>query len=633
MRAIFLYVNYRFQQAKLLGVFTPEPESAPTPSRRKQNDPEVDTSSQLAEELAKELTAGGLSSLTSSSRELAPLPDEDESLNYGCVGALDRCTDAWLCRRKKAFTERTMILGLAPAMAVFVIWVIVAQSMTECYRIYPDMDVGWCLFELRAYGLVYALIFIDFYVLAPFFLWGLYGVKDAHKISLELSINIGCGIILPITLYLLSHGTSIVFPLVQSYRDEATLKRETLMLNMDSFKKVVESETLLDSFKKFNAAELSVENVLFWEAHKELMCQTERSIKRIQRQRRVGTVLDSTGGSLESIVGDNASPLCKRSSTLPTPHPIATSRVAGPFPALQLTASRSHDPRNAGGVGLSVTAPMVTVPEGCSSKEIDTQFIESLGADASVENCPARELTAMECTNNPAVPDASTELINATAPAPCATTTKSPSLTGSELRFSPSAPTSARHSFRHNCSSPLQPLNPAPTITRRSVTLMHQLGASNFGGRGSTVMASQALTVSSAWVDDNPGRVPPDMRRRFTSFYNLYVCEGAIYEVNVPFDMRDLLKGRAMQGDWMIADFDPAKEHVVINMVGGGGLALNIARVGVLSDLVLLQFWNVYPRWLAYRRDQEESKTRVGWMARLMHKFRSRNHVENGTPP
>ncbi|KAJ3176365.1 hypothetical protein HK101_010446 [Irineochytrium annulatum] len=627
MRAIFLYVNYRFQQAKLLGVFTVEPDCAATQSRRKANDPELDASSQLADELAKELTAGGASSSTSSSRELAPLPDEVESLSNGCVGALDRRTDAWLCRRKKAFTERTMILGLVPAMAVFVTWVIVAQCITRSYRIYPYMDVGWCTFELQIYGLVYALIFVDFYVLAPFFLWGLYGVKDSHKISLELSINIGCGIILtslymlimfkfvpsslqeavPITLYLLSHGTSIILPLVKSYSDEAKLKRETLMLNLDSFKKVIESDTLLSSFKKFNAAELSVENVLFWEAHKELMHQTDRSVRRIQRMRRVGAILDSTGGSLESIVGDIASPNANRTATLPISHPIASSRVTTiPIP-VPLSSSRSQDARNAGGVGLSAGL-MSTVPEGRSSQEIDIKSIASV-ADASDENCPTKELTAPESGDNNAASMSSAEGDNATAPGPCATATKSPSLTGSELRFTPSGPTSARHSLRQAFFPSAQAASAAPTSIRRSVTLLHRLGASNSGGRGSTVMASQALSVSSAWVDDNPGRVPPDMRRRFTSFYNHYVCEGAIHEVNLPFDMRDQLKGRAMQADWMISDFDQAKEYVVINM-----------------------FWNVYPRWLAHRREQEEIKARAGWMARLMRKFRSRNHVENATP-
>ncbi|KAJ3130014.1 hypothetical protein HK101_005144, partial [Irineochytrium annulatum] len=146
MRAIYLYVNYRFQQAKLLGVFGSDVSLKKSPTSDtfgigigageggrgdggRGDGATAATADEvaMAEDLARELAGG---SAGSSRGDLAPMPDEDDEDAGGfksCFRALDRITDAWLVRRKKAFTEQTMILALMPAMAVFVTWVVVAQ--------------------------------------------------------------------------------------------------------------------------------------------------------------------------------------------------------------------------------------------------------------------------------------------------------------------------------------------------------------------------------------------------------------------------------------------------------------------------------------------------------------------------
>jgi hypothetical protein len=65
-------------------------------------------------------------------------------------------------------------------------------------------------------------------------------------------------------------------------------------------------------------------------------------------------------------------------------------------------------------------------------------------------------------------------------------------------------------------------------------------------------------------------KVPEVMVPRFIKFYNTYIKEGSINEVNLSGDVRGRLREKAMLGTWMLNDFDAAKKEIVLNMVSFG---------------------------------------------------------------
>ncbi|KAI8852332.1 hypothetical protein BC829DRAFT_414596 [Chytridium lagenaria] len=80
---------------------------------------------------------------------------------------------------------------------------------------------------------------------------------------------------------------SIIMPVVKHYYDESKSSSKRLKLNFESFKEMLEDPILFHSFKEFAALDLTVENAIFLEAHKELMSQYDRCIlKRIKSKRR-----------------------------------------------------------------------------------------------------------------------------------------------------------------------------------------------------------------------------------------------------------------------------------------------------------------------------------------------------------
>ncbi|KAJ3215515.1 hypothetical protein HDU67_000303 [Dinochytrium kinnereticum] len=81
--------------------------------------------------------------------------------------------------------------------------------------------------------------------------------------------------------------------------------------------------------------------------------------------------------------------------------------------------------------------------------------------------------------------------------------------------------------------------------------------------------------------------LPIDLRLKYQSFYNFYILEGSVNEVNISYAVRKKLHDKAESGEWESGDLEEAKDEVVMGM-----------------------FFNVYPRWVEARHAEAKSQWR-----------------------
>ncbi|KAJ3129437.1 hypothetical protein HK101_005231 [Irineochytrium annulatum] len=280
--------------------------------------------------------------------------------------------------------------------------------------------------------------------------------------------------------------------------------------------------------------------------------------------------------------------------------PVVSSRLTASHHVTSPTRSIDVGNSAGSGAGLGVLTrtcgpggPMSTVMEGRSSQELENKSLSSSGRTGSKGNSNEDNSVTGNTTNN-ASQQQQQQLQRSIA------------MAGQQLQQLGIIGNGAGNtscSVRLTISPPTLPRVGRSTTSWQGSMTSYRAGRLR-GGLGGGLAASQAISVNSAWCEENPEKVPPDMRRKYTLFYNHYVCEGAIHEVNLSFEMRDELRRKAMVGDWNIADFDQAKEFIVINM-----------------------FWNVYPRWLAHRQEEEQNGGQTKWVPRMFAHILQRNRV------
>ncbi|KAJ3220185.1 hypothetical protein HDU67_005511 [Dinochytrium kinnereticum] len=228
IRGILVFVLYRFNQIKLLGNCSTAPPLDPhiKTSRSNRSNQSQNDPAQDAEQLYPQ-DVGSVTPEPLSEPSLGRSEEEDTWLPHvqkerGCYATLFRIVDRWISQLKHVPTERDCLMIL--------------------------VTVYYMLLEVI-------------------------GVGQYNKI-------------VPCSLFLVSHFTSIVMPVMKHYYDEKRCSSKGLKINFDCFMDILEDPILFQSFKEFTAADLTVENAIFLEAYKELMIQYDKAIQKATKEKR-----------------------------------------------------------------------------------------------------------------------------------------------------------------------------------------------------------------------------------------------------------------------------------------------------------------------------------------------------------
>ncbi|KAJ3195645.1 hypothetical protein HK101_011460 [Irineochytrium annulatum] len=258
-----------------------------------------------------------------------------------CLGPVFRRLDMWLCRRRRNLTRREIAMFMMLVVGVMLVYLVFAQLFTTMYRMYPIMDFNHCVVHFLEYSPVIGYCLIVFVVINPFMFTLLLNVKESHSIVVDHLISIVCGTtvvclvlfsanniliaIMPILITFATHCLNVIVPTVRSHWDDYCRKRFKLKHNMESFNVVLADRKLFQSFKEYVAADLSIENALFWEEYQMLM---KKTLKHFTKSRRPTawslnstnpTLPPSTGATL-AVLAPDYTPLGSQSSNLGLPH-------------------------------------------------------------------------------------------------------------------------------------------------------------------------------------------------------------------------------------------------------------------------------------------------------------------------
>ncbi|KAJ3311601.1 hypothetical protein HDU76_003079, partial [Blyttiomyces sp. JEL0837] len=242
---------------------------------------------------------------------------------------IDKLTDEWLCRRKDMLPDIAFYKVLCAGVAVTLVYLSLFQVFTTNYRIYPTMDANACGLSDREYVLLWMVSAVYLLIAGPIILSLLIGARDSNYLSFDIT------------------ATLIVGYPTNAHR----AKGRTLLHNMESFRQVLDDASLFESFKGFVAADLSIENALFWEALKELNRQTDRSVA-------------------QYILSDNTTP----KSTL--------ARHGKGIPSLRKTLYMIHSKTTAGNSSsqsLANTSANINPFKFSSNKALDDEIDGGLG--------------------------------------------------------------------------------------------------------------------------------------------------------------------------------------------------------------------------------------------------------------
>ncbi|KAJ3323190.1 hypothetical protein HDU76_013716 [Blyttiomyces sp. JEL0837] len=179
---------------------------------------------------------------------------------------MDRLVDEWICRKKEMPSDSVFYFILLGVFSAVVAYLTIWEYLLVAGPIILSLIIGARDSNFLSYDIMVTLV-----VGYPAAIIGLASTRSTIQTYFPMEI-------LPAIVFFISHITSVVHPVLLGLMDEYRSRHLTLLQNMDSFRQVLEDETLFESFKSFVAADLSIENALFWEALKELNRQTERSI-------------------------------------------------------------------------------------------------------------------------------------------------------------------------------------------------------------------------------------------------------------------------------------------------------------------------------------------------------------------
>ncbi|KAJ3059101.1 hypothetical protein HK102_010159, partial [Quaeritorhiza haematococci] len=233
--------------------------------------------------------------------------------------------------------------------------------------------------------------------ISSWLLWSLRNIKDANQIKIDVCISlilcaVGGGttvliliipsafssyhILGPTTIVALvlvfCHFLLIIFPLVQSYREEAVRKQmgQEIKLSMGSFREVLKGGEAFERFKMFCVRDFCIEAAKFYEDHRALLAQVSLELSRLHSR-------SSCDSSNTASTTSTTTPTTTNSPTLPDPSSPSTNNNDF-VPLILIPAYESLYT-----LYIQSSAPLELNIPFHMKKKLDAVFAERVGAGES----------------------------------------------------------------------------------------------------------------------------------------------------------------------------------------------------------------------------------------------------------
>ncbi|KNC97710.1 uncharacterized protein SPPG_07172 [Spizellomyces punctatus DAOM BR117] len=216
------------------------------------------------------------------------------SYNFEARDTLRGMRSNWWWTNRERSTDRYLLFWFGVIMGVDVVGMVLVQIFTKTFQIWPTVAISPGCVSQWEYLPQFLGTFLYYTIACPIVLWRLRSVRDNYGVRNDLLISVLTTLPLftmflawryiPRTAYLswhphnwyilglmVAHTISVLYPVIQSYRDERIRAKMVLLHNMTSFAQVLSDKAIWDQFKTYMAADFCVENALFFEAYQELL--------------------------------------------------------------------------------------------------------------------------------------------------------------------------------------------------------------------------------------------------------------------------------------------------------------------------------------------------------------------------
>ncbi|KAJ3051252.1 hypothetical protein HK097_007770 [Rhizophlyctis rosea] len=414
-RSLQFYFEYRVNQAKLFGQGAGPPASLSTevfapPSPRDSSTSQTFSPNAHNESMFDaEAAFGTTTTLPPVAYGHAGNGGAGHVVRPALMKAEDRLKGDFYWNHKGKVGNSTLWKIFGGVIAFDVLSLVIVQAYTPTFRIWPEIDVNWCVSNYEYFPMYVAIALYCVFV-CPIILWKLRTVRDTrgHRTDMLMSVVGGlfCYIMFLVWNFIvpedvwgkwwprllfhcmfmnIGHFASVILPVYQCIRDDRMLSSKHLLLNMESFMKVLNDPQLFQEFKNFTAlgrleygfrprlphvensilhnfTDFCVESPLFFEAYQELqvvaatVCSRTGLLPRgvsVHCSNIAASTVPTNFHHLKQRLG--VLTISRRSSDHPRPSSILSSRRESSSPA---------------SIPASVTSPLHIAPS--SAEEIAT---------------------------------------------------------------------------------------------------------------------------------------------------------------------------------------------------------------------------------------------------------------------